>query len=189
MITYCMGSARQKRDYFKDMTGAVVLDNIEVLFCASEDGRNYFAFGEIPFAGFTVSEYLNYRRAPEEVKLTDADIRAFRLSPKKRLGRLCAAQLRTVMFLELTAGKTDRPVVVNLDGAKYGRRNAAALRRLLSCLTSAYVCVTDRRFVKHARGAFNTVSFGKSATASARPAFYAAKVLAKKMGAKRVAEM
>ncbi len=59
MTTYCTGSARQKRDYFKETDGTVVLDNVEVLFCVSENGRNYFAYGDVPFADFSVAEYLD----------------------------------------------------------------------------------------------------------------------------------
>lgn len=184
MITYCIGSARQKREYFRD-GDYVVLDNIEVLFCASENGRNYFAFGDIPFADFTVGEYLNYTRALES-KVPGGVIRDFGLNENKKLKKLCAAQLRAVMFLERTAGKTDKPVVINLDGTRCNAKNAKALGVLLSHISDAHVCVTDKRFLKKARGEHRTVSFGKSVK-SHRPVFYAAKVLAKRIGAKKVA--
>ena len=186
MVTYCIGSARQKRAYFKDME-YVVLDNVEVLFSVRENGRNYFAFGDVPFADFTVGEYLNYSRALES-KVSDDVIAAFGLDKNKKLGRLCAVKMRTVLLLEQTAGEPDKPVVINLDGTKCSRRNVRALRFLLQRITSAYVCVTDERFLKKARGEYRTLRFGKSVNAK-RPAFYAAKVLAKRIGAKRVAEM
>lgn len=186
MVTYCTGSARQKREYFKDM-GFCVLDNVEVLFSVSEDGRNYFAFGDVPFADFTVGEYLNYSRALKS-KVGDETIRAFGLDKNKRLKALCTVKQRAVMLLEQTAGEVDKPVVINLDGTKYTRRNLRALNALLKYVTTAYVCVTDERFLKRARGEYRTVRFGKYVK-SARPAFYAAKVLAKRIGAKRVAVM
>ena len=187
MITYCIGSARQKRAYFKTLKDAVVLDNAEVLFCASENGRNYFAYGYIPFAGFEVGEYLAYRRALCREKVEDATVRAFGLDPRKRLEKLCAAELRTLTFLEKTAGATADPVVVNLDGAKYTRKNVRTLNRLLARFTSdVYVCVTDMRFVKKAN-CHMTMEFGKSK--GRRPKFYTAKRLAKRINACRVAVM
>ena len=186
MITYCIGSARQKRTYFKDM-GFYLLDNVEVLFSVSENGRNYFAFGKVPFADFTVGEYLNYSRALES-KVPDDVIKAFGLDKNKKLGRLCEVKLRTVFLLEQTAGDVDKPVVINLDGARASRKNVCALKALLKHVTKAYVCVTDERFLKKARGEYRTLRFGKSVGAH-RPAFYAAKLLAKRIGANRVAVM
>ncbi|MCH5162415.1 MAG: hypothetical protein J1G38_02865 [Clostridiales bacterium] len=188
MVTYCLGSARQKREYFNCMDGAIVLDNIEVLFCASENGRNYFAFGDVPFSDFTVAEYLNYRRALEIEKVRMSDITELGLSPNRRLGKLSSVQLRAVMFLEKTVGNTDKAVVVNLDGTRYSRKNAAMLDRLLDFIGTAYVCVTDNRFLTKAHGDFRTLFFGKTVAAK-RPEFYAAKLLAKRIGAKRIAIM
>lgn len=189
MVTYCTGSARQKREYFKDMKDAVVLDNIEVLFCASENGRNYFAYGDIPFGDFTVEQYLAYSRALFDDKATLADMRTFALSPRKKLKRLCEAQLRAVMFIEKTLGRTDKTLIVNLDGARYTRKNARVLALLLSQVKNAYVCVTDDRFVGRARMEHNTVAFGKKVKPSPPPKFYAAKALAKRIGATRVSCM
>jgi len=188
MVTYCIGSARQKRDYFKAAEGAVVLDNVEVLFCASENGRNYFAYGDVPFGDFTVEEYLKYRRALCKEKVTNATLDKYGISPRKRLKRLSAAELRIVMFLEKTAGRTDKAVVVNLDGTRYSARNNAALKRLLSGLSEAYVCVSDARFLKYADKNVRTLEFGKPQKA-VRPAFYSAKRLAEKIGAKKIAVM
>ncbi len=188
MVTYCIGSARQKREYFKGMKDAVVLDNVEVLFCASENGRNYFAYGDIPFGGFTVAQYLAYSRALDDVKPSETDMRELGCPPNKKLKKLSEAQLRAVMFLEQTAGRTDRTVVVNLDGAKYTRKNIRALEILLSRVKDAYVCVTDKRFAKKAKGEFRTVSFGKRVK-SPRPKFYSAKALARKIGATRISSM
>ncbi len=100
--------------------------------------------------------------------------------------KLSAAEMRIVSFLELTAGKVDKPVVINLDGTEYDRKNAAALNRLLAKTGEAFVCVTDKRFIEKAKGEIRTLEFGKGAR-FATPRFYAAKRLAKKIGAKRVA--
>lgn len=188
MVTYCIGSARQKREYFNSMRGAIVLDNVEVLFCASENGRNYFAYGAVPFAAFTVSQYLNYRRALVGGEIETCMLKTFGLSPNKRLGGLTAAQMRCVAFLEKTCGRTDAPVVINLDGSKYTRKNFKTLARLLAFCPDAYVCVTDARYVKHERRAFKMLAFGKP-VGRVRPKFYAAKILAKQLGAYRVAVM
>lgn len=188
MVTYCLGSARQKRAYFYKLDGAVVLDNDEVLFCASENGRNYFAYGEPPFGGFTVEQYIKYRTALCGRPFPHAALAALRISPSKRLEKLSPAQRRCVAFVEKTGGDTDSPIVINLDGARYTRKNALALDRLLALCKTAYVCVTDPRFVKRARQAeFKTLAFGK-AVKHKRPAFYAAHRLAKMIGATRVAE-
>ncbi len=165
-----------------------MLDNVEVLFCAAENGRNYFAYGDVPFGGFTVSEYLKYVRALETDKVGDDTIRALGVSPRKKLKKLCPAEMRIVTFLELTAGRTDRAVVVNLDGARYTRKNDAALRRLLGAVGDAYVCVTDMRFVSHAGKEVKQLAFGKPVD-GIRPSFYAAKKLARKIGAKRISVM
>lgn len=188
MVTYCIGSARQKRDYFADSSGIVLLDNVEVLFCASENGRNYFAYGDVPFAAFTVAEYLKYRRALCGSDISPDKLKELGISPDKRLKKLSPVQMRTVMFLEKTAGVTAKTLVVNLDGAKYTKRENARLYRLLECVSDAYVCVTDERFVKHAATNAKTLSFGKKPD-RIRPAFYTARRLAKRIGAKRVAVM
>lgn len=187
MVTYCLGSARQKREYFMDASGVVVLDNVEVLFCASENGRNYFAYGPVPFGNFTVAEYVRYKLGARGAPSAE-QIKTFRLDPDKRLKRLSAAQMRIADFLAQTGGRTDKAVVISLDGAKYTRKNAAALKNLLNAADEAYVCITDKRFMRIAANDCKTLSFGKSVK-GARPEFYAAKELAKKLGAKRVSVM
>ena len=188
MVTYCIGSARQKREYFGKMDGAVILDNVEVLFCASENGRNYFAYGDVPFAAFTVREYLKYRRSLCKTEAPTDMLEKLCLRANKRIGKLAPAEMRWVTFLEKTCGGTDKPVVINLDGAKYSRRNAAALMRLISLCKDAYVCVTDRKFVRRCGATAQTLAFGKPAKYT-RPDFYAAKRLAAKINAKRVSVM
>ena len=187
MVTYCIGSARQKRAYFEEAEGVVVLDNLEVLFCASENGRNYFAYGKVPFAEFTVSDYIAYRRALCGEAVSDKAIRALGLNPRKKLGRLSPVEMRCVSFLEKTAGHTEKTIVVNLDGAKFSRRAEARLKLLVSKAPDAYVCVTDERFIDRASKPFDTLSFGKPAEDTFEPAFYSARLLAKRIGAKRVA--
>ncbi len=186
MVTYCLGSARQKREYFKEAANAVILDNVEVLFCASEDGRNYFAFGDVPFGGFTVEEYVRYKCATVRTAPSAAMIKSFGLNPDKLVKRLSPAQMRILSFLAQTGGRTEKAVVVNLDGARYTRKNAAALKRLLAETGEAYVCVTDKRFMRIAESDSKTLRFGKQVKAG-RPNFYAAKALAKKLGARKVA--
>ena len=176
MVTYCLGSARQKREYFSKMDGAVVLDNVEVLFCASENGRNYFAYGDVPFAALC-------KTAPPAGLLG-----RLRLRESKRLGKLAPAEMRCVTFVEKTCGNADKPVVINLDGAKYTRRNAAALRRLIALCKDVYVCVTDIRFVRRLGAHAQTLAFGKPAKRT-RAHFYAAKRLAQQINAKRVSVM
>lgn len=188
MVTYCLGSARQKREYFKKKEGAVILDNIEVIFCVSENGRNYFAYGDVPFSGFTAEEYLRYRRAlcggTPPVQL----LPRFGIKPEKRLKKLTPAELRCLMFLEKTCGFTDKPVVINLDGTKYSLRNQKALKRLIEVCPDAYVLVTDNRFFKRAPFGRKTLVFGKPVKKK-RPAFYTAKLFAAKLNAKKVSVM
>lgn len=187
MVIFCIGSARRKREYFKKLPDAVVLDNTEVLFCASENGYNYFAYGAVPFAGFTVEEYLRYRRASEDAEV----LRRLGLKPNKRLGGLCSAENRAVEYLARAgAGKCAHgaPIVVNLDGTAYSRRNVRALKRLLLCLADAYVCVSDNRFLRGLSAATPVMRFGKSGKA-VRPKFYAARALAKRLEAYRISVM
>lgn len=188
MVTFCLGSARAKREYIKSVKGALLLDNIEVLFCASENGRNYFAYAPVPFAGFSVYDYLTYRRALCGQKLIVSDIKAFKLNPKKKLGRLSAAERRIVQFLEKTCGVADKPVIINLDGIRYTRRGMAALRRLISVIPEVYVFVTDRRFINRFRGESKTLNFGSN-TAFTAHRFYAARALAQKIGANKISIM
>ncbi|MCH5158826.1 MAG: hypothetical protein J1F33_06490 [Clostridiales bacterium] len=187
MVTYCIGSARAKREYFADV-GAVVLDNVEVLFCASENGKNYFAYGDVPFGSFTVEEYLTYRRALCSEPFSEKSLLPFKIQATKRIKKLVPAELRCVMFLEKTNGHTDKPVVINLDGVKYTRKNNAALKRLISAAGDAYVCVSDARFVVNADKGYKTLVFGKT-NGGVRPKFYAAKRLAKRIGARRASVM
>lgn len=187
MVTYCIGSARQKCAYFRD-SDAVVLDNSEVLFCASENGRNYFAIGKPLFASYTVEQYVKYKCAATPTQEPDAsEFTRLGISPHRRIGRLAAAEMRAVDFLAQTGGKTDRAVVVNLDGTKYSRRCQAALDRLIRALpmNDLYVCVSDRRFLKHAGRDVKTLEFGKRADGK-RPSFYSARILAARLGAKKV---
>lgn len=183
MVTYCTGSARQKREYF-DAGEYLVLDNTEVLFCASVDGHNYFAYGDVPFKDFTVKDYIAYKRALES---TPPDLRvldALGVKPNKKLGRLSVVQLRAV-YLVAERGTTAKKTVVNLDGTRYSRRTARELGKLLAFLPEAFVCVTDARFVEKA-GTAQTMAFGGAARGR-RPSFYAAKLLAARIDAKRVA--
>lgn len=185
MITYCIGSARGKRAYFKG-DDYVVADNIEVLFCVSENGRNYFAIGDVPFAEFTVSQYLNYKRALCKEKPDEKIMRVFGLDPDRRVGSLSNVKMRALQILEKTCGKTDKPVVVNLDGTRYTPRLNRELKRLIGALGCCYVCVTDARFLRYASKAVKTLFFGKYVKRHA-PRFYAAKRLAELIGAKRIA--
>lgn len=187
MVTYCTGSARQKRAYFEDADGVVVLDNIEVLFCASENGRNYFAYGKVPFSDFTVADYLAYRRALCGECVSTATMRAFGLKPHKRLGRLSPAEMRCVTFLEKTAGHTEKSLVINLDGTKYTRRDAACLKKLIAAVHDAYVCVTDPEFIDSGVKPAELLSFGRIDADAPAPEFYSARLLAKRIGAKKVA--
>lgn len=188
MVTFCLGSARQKRAFIKTVKDAILLDNIEVLFCVSENGRNYFAYAPVPFSGFSVYDYLKYRRALCGQKLIVSDIKAFGINPQKKLGRLSAAERRTVQLLEKTCGKADKTVIVNLDGIRYTRRCMAALNRLLSFLPEAYVFVTDKRFITRFKQKNNVMTFGEQSKSRSHR-FYAAKALAQKMGANKVSVM
>lgn len=185
MITYCTGSAKAKREYFKHMSGTVLLDNIEVLFCACENGVNCFAIGAVPFADFEVDEYLTYRRALCGKKYDPTVLRRMEIPPTKKLRRLCPSEMRCVQFLEKTAGNCDKPVVIVLDGARYSKKADRYLKNLLGEVDDAYVCVTDMRFVKHADSRSKLMTFGT--TKNKKPRFYAAKELKKRIGAKTVA--
>lgn len=188
MVTYCIGSARQKRAYFKKDGDALVLDNLEVVFCVSENGRNYFAYADVPFSSFTVKEYLAYRRALcPKVDYAHA-LERLRIPEHVRLGRLSPAQMRSVMFVEKTGGGKCGKVVINLDGAKCTRKNVKALRRLLFECPDAYVCITDERFIKRVGLAHSVLSFGASNKKS-RPEFYRARLLAQKLNVKHIAVM
>ena len=189
MVTFCLGSARQKRAYVKTVKDAVLLDNIEVLFCVSENGRNYFAYAPVPFFGFTISDYLSYRRALCGKRLDESDIIRFGLNPKKRMGKLSAGERRTVQYLEKTCGSTDKPVIINLDGIRYGKRSSAALYRLIKAIsTDVYVYVTDPRFARRFRGKYETLTFGAQSKRRFHR-FYYAKILAEKVGANRISIM
>ena len=186
MVTYCLGSARQKRAYFKNKNDAVYLDNAEVLFCASENGRNYFAYGAPPFPSFTAEEYLKYRMALRgESPDTAAALKCLGINRKKRLGSMCAAELRGLDFIERAGGATERTVVVNLDGAKCTRKNRKVLAAIAALCKNVYVCVTDARFVRRHKGIYKTLMFGKPVKKQ-RAEFYSARLLAQKLGAYKV---
>lgn len=189
MVTFCLGSARQKREYFRNKD-VLVLDNIEVLFCASENGKNYFVYGAVPFSEFKVAEYIKYRRALCGGETDLSVLARLDIPLNKRFGRLCEAERRGVMLAEKTGGaEPSATVLINLDGAKYSRKNMRALDRLLHECKDAYVCVTDKRFLKHASVPYKELHFGKAANAKVRAEFYAAKLLKKRLGASKVAVM
>lgn len=188
MVTFCLGSARAKRAYIKTVGDAILLDNIEVLFCVSENGCNYFAYAPVPFGEFTVFDYLSYRRALCGEKLIASDIKSFGINPKRKMDKISAAERRTVQLLEKTCGKADKPVIVNLDGIRYSRRCMAALCRLLAVIPQAYVFVTDKRFVTRFRGECTAQTFGAQSDYTSHR-FYAAKLLAQKIGANKISIM
>ena len=188
MVTFCLGSARGKRAYIKTVKDAVLLDNIEVLFCASENGRNYFAYAPVPFGEFKVCDYLRYRRALCGEKVIVSDIKKFGINPNMKMRKLSAAARRTVQFLEKTCGKADRPIIINLDGIRYSRRCLTALRRLVKAIPESYVFVTDKRFVRRFKDKHKTVMFGKQSHFLSHR-FYAANELAKRIGATKVSIM
>lgn len=189
MVTYCIGSARNKRTYFEEASGVVTLDNVEVLFCASENGRNYFAFGDVPFKSFTVDDYLKYRRAlcvGDVSPNIDRFLKKQNINGNKKLGRISPVQMRVVTYLEKTAGVTQKAVVINLDGTKYSRKLNAQLKAFLAAIGDAYVCVTDKRFLEKADKGYKTLEFGKT-KGEGKATFVAAKILARRVGAKKVA--
>ena len=188
MVTFCTGSARQKRTYFMSDKDAVFLDNSEVLFCASEDGRNYFAYGDLPFSDFTVADYLNYARALKSEKVTRQVIVNFGISPDTKIKKLSPVQYRCVQFLEKTRGTKQQKLVINLDGAKYNKKSALLLDKLIQYADEVFVCVTDNRYMTKHKQDYKVLSFGKP-TKRSRPKFYAARILAKRIGAKRIAIM
>ena len=188
MVTFCLGSARQKRAYIKDISGAILLDNIEVLFCASENGRNYFAYAPIPFGEFKVCDYLRYRRALCGEKPVVSDVKKFGINPNKKLRSLCAAERRIVQFLEKTCGRTDKTIIINLDGIRYSRRNMRALKRLIAAIPQSYVFVTDKRFKARFRGEHKALAFGGQSHFLTHR-FYEARLLAKKAGATKISVM
>lgn len=186
MVTYCLGSTKQKYAYFRNFDAAV-LENPEVLFRASENGVEYFAYGKIPFAGFSVRDYLGYRTSLCPRRPTEKEMRALGLRPSAKLGRLCAAARMCVYYLEKACGAELNRVVIDLDGVKCTRKNSAVLNRLLSLCGTAFVCVTDERFLKRA-GACRTLRFGKGIK-YARPKFRKADKLHALIGADRVGVM
>ncbi len=166
----------------------VLLDNTEVLFCASEDGKNYFAYGDLPFADFTVAEYLEYARALKGEKVTRQIIETFGIDPDTRIKRLCTAQYRCVQFLEKTRGIRQKKLAINLDGSAYTKRNAKFLDTLAALADEVFICVTDKRYMTKFKHDYKVMQFGKPAK-RIKPKFYAAKLLAKRLGAKRIAIM
>ena len=188
MVTFCLGSARAKRAYIKEIKDGTLLDNIEVIFCSSENGRNYFAYAPIPFGDFRVCDYLAYKRALCGQKVVVSDIKKFGINPNAKMKRLSAAARRTVQFLEKTCGLADKPVIVNLDGMRYSRRGMTALNRLLAAVPEAYVFVTDERFKSRFKGEYKTLMFG-SQSHFLKHGFYKARLLAKRAGATKISVM
>ena len=185
MVTYCIGSARQKRAYFQ-AGDYVLLDNEEVVFCASENGFNYFAYGAPPFSAFAVREYLDYMRALCPHKVTDADITRFGLDPAARLCALSPVKRRALSYLEKTGGKSELTPGINLDGTRYSMRARRELKKLVREIGDCCVCVSDLRFLRHAERGARVLKFGKSVKRG-RPKFFAAKRLAGELGITRIA--
>lgn len=176
MVTYCVGSARQKRAYFMRQSAAV-LDNVEVVFCANVNGKNYFAYGGLPFAEFTVKSYLKYRTALCDGGANFALLDKLGIRLNERIGKLCTAQMRCVQYIERIARGECGTVVINLDGTRYSRKNAKFLNALLSVCKNAFVCVTDNRFVRRAKRIDRIMRFGKPC--KTRAALYKANRLIK----------
>ena len=66
MIVYCLGDAKAKRAAFRAADGGInsmSIDNDEILTVLKNDGKTYFAVGDIPFADMSVSEFVAYSKS------------------------------------------------------------------------------------------------------------------------------
>lgn len=169
-----------------------MLDNEEVLFCASENGRNYFAYGAVPFAVFTAEQYVKYKLAlcgAEKTVEALSMLSMLNIPHDVRLGAIVPAQRACIDYIiKKSGGLLKERTVVDLDGVKCTRKNRKALNELIGLCPDLFVCVCDNRFLKYAKKPFTTLDFGKRQKCS-RPRFYEARRLAKMISAYKIAVM
>lgn len=161
MIVYCLGDAKAKRAAFRSTDGGInsmSIDNDEILTVLKNDGKTYFAVGDIPFADMSVSEFVAYSKSlcktqPARRRETSyyAKLFGFKSVMNKKLKKLSVPQYRMAQFL----AKYDlsvRDVYVNFDGLEYSRANKKALEGFLSKIKryfNIYVGVSDYRFMRY----------------------------------------
>lgn len=161
MIVYCLGDAKAKRAAFRSTDGganSMSIDNDEILTVLKNDGKTYFAVGEIPFADMSVSEFVSYGKSLCKTQPAHrreisyyAKLFGFKSVMCKKLKKLSVPQYRMAQFLT----KYDlsvRDVYVNFDGLEYSRANKKAVNGFLSKIKryfNIYVGVSDFRFTRY----------------------------------------
>ncbi len=162
MVFYCVGDCRIKRAAFlsaSKLRGEIYLDNDEVGGLVSDkNGETVVVKSDepLPFADFTVGEFVAYSRAlTSEKPMTDSDVAelarslSLRVPLRKKMGELTVVQRRSVMLLAKHM-KNLRSVFINMDGSDYSPRVKFDLTRLLRSLSdriNLFVSVSDLRFI------------------------------------------
>lgn len=171
-VTFCLGNVGVKRrSFLQPEPGAVCADNDDILLHFRLNGRLYCALGYIPFADFTVRDYVAYARSLKARRpLGDDEIRfilrsaGFRKPLYCRVGSLTRVEYRHLCLAAKLEIDT-KTIRLNFDGLPYSARHRRQLLRLLRALDTRYdvrVAVTDTRFIP----AFaETVRCGEDGTA------------------------
>lgn len=162
MVFYCVGDCVIKRAAFLSasrLRGEIYLDNDEFSGVVSNKKGDTFAVENsepLPFADFTVGEFVAYSRAlTSEKPMTDADVAelarslSLRVPIRKKMGDLSVIQRRSVMLLAKHV-KNLRSVFINMDGSDYSPRVKFDLTRFLRSLSDGlnlFVSVSDFRFI------------------------------------------
>lgn len=158
-VTFCLGNIGIKRRAFRTPeTGAVSIDNDDVLLSFRLDEKLYCAIGSLPFSDFSVREYMAYVRSLRSPRpLGDGEIRyllravGFRRGLYTRVGALSRVEYRHLCLAARMEIDT-RVVRLNFDGLPFSRRHRRQLLYLLRTLDPRYetlVAVTDTRFIPH----------------------------------------
>lgn len=133
-VTFCLGNIGIKRRAFRTPeTGAVSIDNDDVLLSFRLDGKLYCAIGSLPFSDFSVREYMGVRpgslRSPRP--LGDGEIRyllravGFRRGLYTRVGALSRVEYRHLCLAARMEIDT-RVVRLNFDGRPSPAATAAS---------------------------------------------------------------
>ncbi len=157
MVTYCVGDIVAKRRAFRKKCDGdtVSLDNDDVIADVKANDETCFLIGELPFADFSIADYVRYARANlTQLALGKVAIKnLLRLAGYKGSMFRCIKRLSRVDYrkIQLASKVTDktRIVYVNFDGLPYTKFYKRRLRALLKTWKKfdVYVSVSDVRFL------------------------------------------
>lgn len=157
-IIYCIGNSDSKRRAFRQKgcgQHSLYIENDEVALDIVVDNNSYFINTKLPFAKFTVYQYIIYqtslfgrsRLTRNKIKLMLQSVGA-KFSINQKIASLTKIEYRQ-MLLSYKITFNTHTVYLNCDGIEFNKKNLKQLNVLLDALSKTikvFVAVSDSRF-------------------------------------------